>query len=94
MSKMSTKVLETQEKQCPHGWRQSDDGDLGEDKDRHVCCPECFVERKQCDDCLVGIWSDDYDIAKIYESDKTGFDICDGEHVEKFKHCPICGRKL
>ena len=34
MSKMSTKVLETQEKQCPHGW----------DKDRHVCCPECYLE--------------------------------------------------
>ena len=37
MSKMSTKVLEIQEKDCKHDW----------DKERHVCCPECFKANKK-----------------------------------------------
>jgi len=42
MSKMSTRILEVQSMKCPHDWIRSDDGDLGNRKDEHVCCPECW----------------------------------------------------
>ena len=45
MSKMSTKVLEAQIKNCNHEWN----------RDRHVCCPKCFSGCGVCGSVLVMI---------------------------------------
>jgi len=45
---------------------------------------------KKCDDCLIEIGAEEFDLVRVYE--RTG--VSSGYESEEFNYCPRCGHKI